>query len=355
MTTATLPAARVKQRHTRTLTAGREWRHMQRRLEIRSVASGEDDTIVITGSPIVYGVPYSVCDWYGEFAEVMHPGVATAVLAEGADVRFLFNHDGMPLARTTNGTLVFVDTATELQIIARLSARSQLANDLAVAVERGDVDQMSCGFVVARDAWSPDYTQRDVYTFSEFFDVSAVTYPASPTTSVQLAHRMLTAVPVESRARLRNVWKAAREARDGKILSEANATLLMTALDALHAADDIDIPAIVESLEGIDQAVDIGQGALATALDVPDPDGDADDLDPALVSPDEAEEDDPETLEDDVDEDDVDEDDETDEDGSEDDPQPTTVGIYDGSGTRAAQIAAIQARAAALRLAGAAQ
>lgn len=172
-------------------------------LEVRSAS--KTDEIVITGSPIVYDTPYTVCDMFGEFEERMAPGVAGDVLERGADVRFLFNHDGLPLARSTSGTLKLTDGASALQFEARLDARQQLANDLAIAIERGDVSQMSCGFIVARDEWDDAQENRTIHQFADLLDVSAVTYPASPTTSIAVATRMALAVPVESRARLRRI------------------------------------------------------------------------------------------------------------------------------------------------------
>lgn len=272
-----------KRRHRSGPPLGREWRHMQKRLEIRSVTDAGNNTLVLEGSPIVYNTPYVVWDMFGEFEETMMPGVATNLLASPAlDVRFLFNHDGMPLARTTNGTLLLTDTPEALNIRVIMDARSQMANDLAVAIERGDVDQMSCGFVVGMDTWNADYTQRSIFRFEEFFDVSAVTYPASPTTSIEMALRSLMAAPIESRARLRVAYKQVGALREGKVLSNENATLLQNALEALHEADDIDIPAIVESLQTIDSALDAGQAGLSQVLGKADPDGDADDREPEL-------------------------------------------------------------------------
>lgn len=279
---STAAARRKKPRHRSGLPLSREWRQVQKPLEIRSVSDGPGDTIVLEGSPIVYNTPYVVRDMFGEFEETMMPGVAATALAAGADVRFLFNHDGMPLGRTANGTLTFTDTPEALMMRVVMSARSQLANDLAVAIERGDVDQMSCGFVVGLDEWSSDWTQRSIYRFDNFFDVSAVTYPASPTTSIEMALRSMLAVPVASRSRIRVAWKAAQEARAGKVLSAENAELLQNALEALHEADDVDIPSIVKSLQTIDSALDAGQEGLSAVLDKANPDGDADDLEPEL-------------------------------------------------------------------------
>lgn len=271
----TLAAPRRKNRQTRTLGAGREFRRFAARgLEVRSAATG--DGIVVSGMPIRYDAPYTVCDMFGEFEETMHAGVATNALAASADVRFLFNHDGLPLARTLSGTLSLEDGPDGLSMRATLDARQQLANDLAVAIERGDVSQMSCGFVVAMDTWNDDFTQRDIWRFQELFDVSAVTYPASPTTSIELSLRAMMAAPVESRARIRQVWIAAREQREGKVLSAENAGLLQQALEALHQADDVDIPNIITSLQTIDSALDLGQEGISEVLGKANPDDDED-------------------------------------------------------------------------------
>ena len=117
----------------------------------------ELDDIVLSGMPIVYNTAYSVNDMVGTFRETMAPGVARRALAQPeADVRFLIDHQGMPLARFAAGTLVLRDTPQGLTCEAPLYSRQQAANDLAVVVERGGISQMSCGFVVADDVWGLD-------------------------------------------------------------------------------------------------------------------------------------------------------------------------------------------------------
>lgn len=154
-------------------------------LEVRGL---KGSGIEITGQPIVYNTPYVVRDAWGEFEETMRPGVVSGVINR-CDCRFLFNHDGMPLARTTSGTMQLIDTPTGLSFVARLDRRQALAADLLIAIERGDVSQMSCGFIVdpTGDEWSADNTERQIFRFADLLDVSAVCFPASPTTSIQLA------------------------------------------------------------------------------------------------------------------------------------------------------------------------
>jgi HK97 family phage prohead protease len=205
------PSSRKRERH-RSVPLMPEVRHFKARgLEVREQA--DTDEIIITGQPIVYNAPYSVTDAFGTFRETMMPGVARDALSRGADVRFLVNHEGLALARSTSGTMTFRDTSGGLDFEARLDARQQMANDLAIAVARGDCSAMSCAFSVARDEWDDAMENRTVRSFAEFIDVSAVTYPCSPTTSLQVAQRMALEQPIESRARLRRLYVEMRAGR----------------------------------------------------------------------------------------------------------------------------------------------
>ncbi|MCU1490424.1 MAG: caudovirus prohead protease [Acidimicrobiaceae bacterium] len=228
------PAPRRKERH-RSVPLMPEVRFFRAdSLEIRE--EKQTDQIVVSGAPIVYERDYSVTDMFGKFDERMVPGVADDILGE-VDTRFLFNHDGLPMARSKNEvgkppTLTLQDSGSELRFTARLDARQQIANDLWIAIDRGDVTQMSAGFIVARDEWDEAMEHRTIHRLADLLDVSAVTYPASPTTHIQVAQRMAMAMPVESRARLRNLIVADRA---GKKLSGANQEKVATAIGALHS------------------------------------------------------------------------------------------------------------------------
>ncbi len=222
---------------------GREYRFLDpESIEVRDGGKDAPDTIVLTGNPIQYDAPYTVRDAIGEFEETMHPGVV-GDLIDTCDCRFLINHTGMPLARTLSGTLTLEEKATSLGFTANLDARQQLANDLAVAIERGDISQMSCGFIVGKDKWSADYQQRDVFAFKDFVDVSAVTYPASPTTNIEVMQRMVAEieeneVPWSDQVRMRKMWNVAVDLRAGAVLSKANAAHVAALFGAVKQAND---------------------------------------------------------------------------------------------------------------------
>jgi HK97 family phage prohead protease len=159
-----------------------------RRFTVQNVRERADDSSVIVdleGYASVTGEPYTVTDYLGEFTEIIDPGAFGKTLSEQADVRFLVNHDGIPLARTSSGTMQLAEDETGLKVDAQLDSRMSLANDLVIAIARGDLKEMSFAFRVIRQTWSPDYEQRNIHEV-KLFDVSVVTYPASPATSAKV-------------------------------------------------------------------------------------------------------------------------------------------------------------------------
>ena len=64
--------------------------------------------------------------------------------------------------------------------------RSPTASEVIIAVGRGVVNQMSIGMIVVADEWTSDMSHRTITRIGELLDVSVVSFPASPTTSVEL-------------------------------------------------------------------------------------------------------------------------------------------------------------------------
>jgi HK97 family phage prohead protease len=128
------------------------------------------------------------------FKESIAPGAFRKTLSETPDVRLLINHEGLPVARTKNGTLTLTEDDRGLYMDAEIADTSE-GRDLYKLVERGDVDQMSFAFRVIRQKWSEDRSRRVLTEVSlADGDVSVVTYPAYPTTSVEAREALKSAV-----------------------------------------------------------------------------------------------------------------------------------------------------------------
>ena len=157
------------------------------------------------------------------FKESIAPGAFRKTLSETPDVRLLVNHEGLPLARTKNGTLTLTEDDRGLYFSAEL-ADTQEARDIHTLIARGDVDQMSFAFRVIRQKWSEDRSRRVLTEVSlSDGDVSVVTYPAYPTTSV------------EAREELRKAIGAVKEGRE---ITGESLVVLKTIFDDLSEGHD---------------------------------------------------------------------------------------------------------------------
>ena len=103
------------------------------------------------------------------------------------DVRLLWNHDvNHVLARTKSKTLKLTEDKTGLHFEGILPD-TQLAKDLAVSIQRGDVSQNSFGFNILSERWERRSTGTvRVLTKVRLYDVSPVTYAAYPQTDVHV-------------------------------------------------------------------------------------------------------------------------------------------------------------------------
>lgn len=164
------------------------------KIEARANADG---TYHVSGYATTWDTWYDVAGGapYG-WSESIAKGAATKSLAERDDVRFLLNHEGMPLARTKSGTMTLTADDMGLFVDApNLDLRNPSAAELQSCLDRGDVDQMSFAFMATLQEWNEDYTQRRILEV-RLFDVSAVTYPANEATIIGL-RSAAPAAPIE--------------------------------------------------------------------------------------------------------------------------------------------------------------
>ena len=159
-------------------------------LRTSEVRAAGDDSLVIEGYASNFDVKYDL----GYFKESVARGAFDSVMED--DVRFLVNHTGAPLARTTNGTLELSVDEKGLKYRAAL-ADTQEGRDLYKLIKRGDITQSSFAFTIDEDTWSEDRSTRTITKVGRLLDTSAVTYPASPTASVYARNMAMAKKEVE--------------------------------------------------------------------------------------------------------------------------------------------------------------
>lgn len=121
------------------------------------------------------------------FREVIDPGAFSET--DVSDVRALFNHDNnLLLARTSSGTLSIEVDENGLRYEFE-APKTSYGKDLVELMKRGDVTQSSFGFTIDREGeyWEQregELPVRHITRIKKLYDVSPVTYPAYPDTTV---------------------------------------------------------------------------------------------------------------------------------------------------------------------------
>ena len=139
----------------------------------------------------------------GGFRTKIKPGAFTKVLDAGPDVHLVWDHDTRyVLARTTNKTLELREDPMGLHVWARL-ADTSYARDLAILMERGDIDQMSFACDIGEDAWTENADgeiTREIQAVQNLYDVTVCAQGAFPQTDSSLLASAIEAGRVTRRA-----------------------------------------------------------------------------------------------------------------------------------------------------------
>lgn len=156
-----------------------ERRVFSRPVEVREV----NGQAVIRGYAAVFG---ELSDDLGGYREMIEPGAFAGVV--GGDVRGLWQHDPMYIfGRTASGTLTLTEDATGLRY-EMTPPDAQWARDAMSSIRRGDVSQSSFAFTVMDgERWEmagDGQVTRVITRVARLYDVSPVTFPAYPQTSV---------------------------------------------------------------------------------------------------------------------------------------------------------------------------
>ena len=168
-------------------------------LDLRASADGDGKTF--DGYAAVFDSPSEPLGWDG-FTEYVRKGAFKKTLNDGADVRFLIDHEGVPLARTKSGTLQLDEDDFGLHAVATLDTDNPDAVRIISALKRGDISQMSFAFRMIKENIADGGMIRELIEV-QLFDVSVVTYPAYEDTVAEIRSRKPVIVPAAGFSLLR--------------------------------------------------------------------------------------------------------------------------------------------------------
>lgn len=187
-------------------------------IQVRNGEQTGDGQMTISGYAAVFNL---LSDDLGGFRERIAPGAFTDVLSADPDVHMVWDHSTLyTLGRTRSRTLELTQVDRGLRIFNR-TAPTSYASDLAVLMDRGDIDQMSFSFLPGEEIWTyPENDEDDiiveVVTVEALFDVCVCAQGAYPQTESVVAHNRQRLEQAISSGRLpeRAADEAERRARE---------------------------------------------------------------------------------------------------------------------------------------------
>jgi len=165
--------------------SNREYRTMELRIAPKENET-EEKSYLVEGYASTFE-PYVLFTSDGtDYSERIEPTAFEG--ADLSDVVFRVDHEGPVYARTSAGT---VELWTDEHGLGQKSdlGRTQRARDLFADIEAGNYPQMSFAFTVADEHYDKATHTRVIERIAKVFDVSAVSFPANPTTELSIATR----------------------------------------------------------------------------------------------------------------------------------------------------------------------
>ena len=181
-----MPMNEIDELLKRKLADGREFRDM----EVRALEDGDPESYVVEGYASTFNQPYLL---YSEPGYRVDEQIDARAFDECdmSDVILQYNHEGRVFARTSNGTLNISTDEHGLKIRALLGG-TEIGRQLYQEIRGGYTTKMSFGFKVGedkRDVKEDKETHdveimRTITKVAKLFDVSAVSLPANPATTI---------------------------------------------------------------------------------------------------------------------------------------------------------------------------
>ena len=157
----------------------REYRNMT--FEVRK--DGAEPSFLVEGYASTFE-PYKLIEIDGEdYNERIEPTAFDE--ADMTDVVYRIDHDGRVFARSSAGTIKLDIDERGLHHITDLS-KTSASREHFEDIEAGNYPQMSFAFTVGADHYDAETRTRIIDRIDKVFDISAVSFPANPTTEIHV-------------------------------------------------------------------------------------------------------------------------------------------------------------------------
>lgn len=172
----------------------------------------------VEGYATTFDEPYILWEYDGiQYKEVIDRHALDS--ADMSDVIMQFDHTGRVFARTGNSNTLLIQPDDHGLFMAADLSKTEQARSMHEDIAAGLINKMSWAFTVQEDSYDRETHTRRILKIKKVYDVSAVSFPANPSTDISARSWIDGVIEAEKAERLAAV-AAERKRQKIKILLE---------------------------------------------------------------------------------------------------------------------------------------
>lgn len=177
-----------------------------------------DTDYYVEGYATTFDDPYVLCEYDGiQYKEVIDRHALDG--ADLSDVIMQFDHGGRVFARTGRSNTLLIQPDDHGLFMAADLSKTEQARSMHEDIAAGLITKMSWAFTVQEDSYDRDTHTRRILKIKKVYDVSAVSFPANPSTDISARSWLNGVIEAEKAERLA-AEAAERKRKKIKILLE---------------------------------------------------------------------------------------------------------------------------------------
>lgn len=177
-----------------------------------------DTDYYVEGYATTFNDPYVLWEYDGvQYKEVVDRHALDGT--DLSDVIMQFDHGGRVFARTGKSNTLLIEPQERGLFIAADLSKTEQARSMHEDIAAGLITKMSWAFVVQEDSYDRETHTRRILKIKKVYDVSAVSFPANPSTDISARSWIDGVIDAEKAERLAAL-AAEREKKKIRILLE---------------------------------------------------------------------------------------------------------------------------------------
>lgn len=177
-----------------------------------------DTDYYVEGYATTFNDPYVLWEYDGvQYKEVVDRHALDGT--DLSDVIMQFDHGGRVFARTGKSNTLLIEPQERGLFIAADLSKTEQARSMHEDIAAGLITKMSWAFVVQEDSYDRETHTRRILKIKKVYDVSAVSFPANPSTDISVRSWIDGVIEAEKAERLAAL-AAEREKKKIRILLE---------------------------------------------------------------------------------------------------------------------------------------